>query len=106
MAAPVDLLTVLPARVWFLTADGTAVWHEGPYTFLFSEAALADAFATAMKKDGLFAVGLDAPTVVAPDMQNAFARAGVRRVFMDPEVDSATGDVFGTIVHLPAPVSH
>ncbi len=95
------LVEVLPARIWYLTSNGQDMWCRRPYGFLFSNGASAEAFAKTMATDdALFAVGLDAGAFVSNEMLAGLRDNALTRLFIDPQVDEASGDVHGTILRL------
>jgi hypothetical protein len=96
-----QLVDVLPPRIWYLTSNGSDMWCKRPYGFLFSEGPRAEAFAAAMGNgEELFAVGLDAGNLISDDVLAGLRDNAVTRLFVDPSIDPATGDVFGTILRL------
>lgn len=95
------LMEILPPRIWYLTSNGTDMWCRRPYGFLFSTGVAAEDFAKAMGTDErLFAVGVDAGALISDEMLDGLRRSAVTRVFLDPSIDRATGDVFGNILRL------
>jgi hypothetical protein len=95
------LVELLPARVWYLTSNGTDLWCRRPYSFLFSTGQGAEAFAHAMGTDDrLFAIGIDASALVSSDVLGSLRDNAVTRLFVDPELDTDTGDVHGKILRL------
>lgn len=99
--ASVDLLAVLPARVWHLTSTGDDLWCRRPYSFFFSSDQAATAFAAALGVgDELWPIGLDATAVVTPEFLAGLRGKDVTRIFLDPSIDPATGDVHGRILRL------
>lgn len=99
-----DLVDVLPARIWYLTSNGQDMWCRRPYGFLFSTGQAAEAFAKAMGTgEELFAVGLDAGALISDEMLDGLRNTAVTRLFIDPQIDPASGDVHGKILRL-APV--
>ena len=98
MAALVELL---PPRIWYLTSNGTDMWCRRPYGFLFSTGPAAETFAHAMGTgEELFAVGVDAGALISNEMLDGLRNSSVTRVFIDPAIDPASGDVFGKILRL------
>src|SRR5262249_37223984 len=96
-----QLVELLPPRIWYLTSNGTDMWCRRPYGFLFSTGPRAEAFATAMGTGGeLFAVGLDAGALISDDMLAGLRDSAVTRLFIDPQIDPANGDVHGKILRL------
>jgi hypothetical protein len=95
------LVELLPPRIWYLTSNGTDMWCRRPYGFLFSTGPGAESFAKAMGTgDDLFAVGIDAGALISNEMLDGLRATAVTRVFIDPAIDPASGDVFGTILRL------
>ncbi len=98
------LVELLPPRIWYLTSNGTDMWCRRPYGFLFSTGPAAESFATAMGTgEQLFAVGLDVGALISNEMLDGLRNTAVTRIFVDPSIDPASGDVFGQILRL-APV--
>ena len=96
-----QLVDFLPARIWYLTKNGTDMWCRCPYGFLFSTGQAAETFAKAMGTgEELFAVGLDAGNLINDDMLAGLRNSAVTRLFIDPAIDAATGDVHGKILRL------
>ena len=95
------LVELLPARIWYLTSNGTDMWCRRPYGFLFSTGTGAEAFAKAMGTgEDLFAVGLDAGALISNELLDGLRNSAVTRVFIDPAIDPDNGDVFGNILRL------
>ncbi|HEY1816485.1 MAG TPA: hypothetical protein VGL61_24135 [Kofleriaceae bacterium] len=95
------LVELLPPRIWYLTSNGTDMWCRRPYGFLFSTGAAAETFAEAMGTgEDLFAVGLDAGALISNAMLDGLRNSAVTRLFVDPSIDPASGDVFGQILRL------
>ena len=96
-----DLITYLPPRIWYLTANGSDMWCRRPYTFFFSSDEAAMAFATASGVgDQMSPIGLDSKHLLADEMLGMLQAMDVTRIFVDPEIDPATGDVHGAILRL------
>jgi hypothetical protein len=96
-----QLVDLLPPRIWYLTSNGNDMWCRRPYGFLFSTGQGAEAFARAMGTgEDLFAVGLDAGNLLTDDMLSGLRNSAVTRLFIDPEIDPANGDVHGKILRL------
>lgn len=96
-----QLVDTLPPRIWYLTSNGTDMWCRRPYGFLFSTGQSAEAFAKAMGTgEELFAVGLDAGALINDDMLAGLRDSAVTRLFIDPAIDPANGDVHGKILRL------
>lgn len=95
------LVELLPPRIWYLTSTGTDMWCRRPYGFLFSTGQSAETFAQAMGTGGeLFAIGMDAGAIISDEMLAGLRDSAVTRLFIDPEIDPATGDVHGKILRL------
>jgi hypothetical protein len=96
-----QLVEILPPRIWYLTSNGTDMWCRRPYGFLFSTGQIAEAFAQVMGNgEALFAIGVDAGAMMSDEMLAGLRDTAVTRLFIDPEVDPASGDVFGKILRL------
>jgi hypothetical protein len=96
-----QLVDILPPRIWYLTSNGQDMWCRRPYGFLFSDGQRAEAFAKVMGTDeALFAVGVDAGAMISDEMLGGLRNTAVTRLFIDPEVDAQSGDVFGKILRL------
>ncbi|HEY4056033.1 MAG TPA: hypothetical protein VGM39_05465 [Kofleriaceae bacterium] len=95
------LVELLPPRIWYLTSNGQDMWCRRPYGFLFSTGQAAEAFAAAQGNgEELFAVGLDAGNLLSDDVLGRLRDTAVTRLFIDPAVDAASGDVHGQILRL------
>jgi hypothetical protein len=95
------LVELLPPRIWYLTSNGTDMWCRRPYGFLFSSGQVAETFAQAMGTGGeLFAIGIDAGAIISDEVLAGLRDSAVTRLFIDPEIDPATGDVHGKILRL------
>lgn len=98
-----DFISFLPERVWYLTQSGRDMWCRRPYTFFFSTAEAAAAFAAKVARGlPLEPIGIASRELVSEDGIAALRRLQVTRVFIDPEVDP-TGDVHGKILRLAEP---
>nr|HEX4315010.1 hypothetical protein [Kofleriaceae bacterium] len=96
-----QLLGLLPARIWYLSSNGQDMWCRRPYGFLFSTGESAEAFAKAMGTgEELFALGLDTTALMSSAILDGLRDSAVTRLFVDPAIDAASGDVFGTILRL------
>lgn len=96
-----QLVEILPPRIWYLTSNGSDMWCRRPYGFLFSDGTRAEAFAAEMGNgEQLFAIGVDAGAMVSDDMLAGLRNTAVTRLFIDPEIDKSSGDVFGKILRL------
>ena len=98
-----QLVDILPPRIWYLTSNGSDMWCRRPYGFLFSTGPAAETFARAMGTgEELFAVGLDAGALISNEMLDGLRNSAVTRLFIDPQIDEASGDVYGKILRLAA----
>lgn len=98
------ILAALPARVFYLTASGKDLWCRRPYTFVFSTGAAAERFARQLGTDlDLVPIAVATTELVSTDGLAALRRQAVTRVFVDPQIDEATGDVHGAILRLETP---
>jgi hypothetical protein len=99
------LVDLLPPRIWYLTSNGNDMWCRRPYGFLFSSGQSAESFARAMGTgEELFAVGIDAGALISDEVLDGLRHSAVTRIFIDPAIDSTSGDVYGKILRL-APVT-
>lgn len=95
------LVDLLPPRIWYLTSNGQDMWCRRPYGFLFSSGQAAEQFAQAMGTgEELFAIGLDAGALMSDEMLSGMRASAVTRLFIDPAIDPANGDVHGKILRL------
>jgi hypothetical protein len=95
-----ELTAILPARIWYLTSNGSDMWCRRPYGFWFSSGQAAESFAAQMGSEyGLSAIGMDTKDVIAPALA-ALHDLQITRVFVDPSIDPESGDVFGQILRL------
>jgi len=96
-----QLVELLPPRIWYLTSNGQDMWCRRPYGFLFSDGVLAESFAKEMGNgEELFAIGVDAGAMISDEMLAGLRNTAVTRLFIDPQIDPANGDVFGKILRL------
>jgi hypothetical protein len=96
-----QLVDLLPPRIWYLTSNGSDMWCRRPYGFLFSTGQAAETFAREMGTgEQLFAVGLDAGNLLTDEMLAGLRDTAVTRLFVDPQIDAASGDVHGKILRL------
>src|SRR5262245_59742785 len=94
-----DFLAVLPDRVWYLTGNGQDMWARRPYGFFFTTAEAAERFAASMGTElSLHAIGIASKELVSSQGVDALRRMALTRLFLDPQIDAATGDVFGKIL--------
>lgn len=97
---PGDLISYLPPRIWYLTSNGQDMWCRRPYTFFFSSDEAATAFAIASGVGELTPIGLDSQHLLGDEVIGMLQSMDVTRIFVDPEIDPATGDVHGAILRL------
>ncbi|MDX2087426.1 MAG: hypothetical protein SFX73_06240 [Kofleriaceae bacterium] len=96
-----QLVELLPPRIWYLTSNGSDMWCRRPYGFLFSTGQAAETFAKAMGTgEELFAIGMDVGALMTDDVLAGLRNTAVTRLFIDPAIDDATGDVHGKILRL------
>ena len=96
-----DLAAALPPRIWYLTSNGVDMWCRRPYGFWFSTGEGAESFAAEMGSEyGLSAIGIDTKEVITEAALGALRDLQVTRIFVDPQIDPTTGDVFGQILRL------
>ncbi len=96
-----ELVELLPPRIWYLTSNGRDMWCRRPYGFLFSNGQAAETFASAMGTgEQLFAIGIDAGALISDEVLEGLRNTAVTRLFIDPSIDAASGDVHGKILRL------
>ena len=95
-----ELVDFLPARIWYLTSNGTDMWCRRPYGFLFSTGEGAETFAKALGNTELYALGLDAGALISNELLGGLRESAVTRIFFDPAIDPDSGDVYGKILRL------
>ena len=96
-----DLTAALPPRIWYLTSNGVDMWCRRPYGFWFSTGELAERFAAEMGSEyGLSAIGVDTRDLLGAPALEAMRDQQVTRIFVDPQIDPQSGDVFGQILRL------
>lgn len=96
-----QLVSYLPPQIWYLTSDGEDMWCRRPYGFLFSSGEAAQTFAAAMGTgEALWAVGVDSHHLLTENMIGVLRDLELTRLFLDPSIDAASGDVFGKILRL------
>ena len=93
-----DLLSLLPDRVWYLTSTGLDMYCRRPYGFFFTTSAAAEQFAVDFGVEDVSAIAVESKDLLSDDGIGAMRRLAVTRVFLDPQLDAATGDVFGQIL--------
>jgi hypothetical protein len=97
-----DFIRYLPERIWYLTQSGRDMWCRRPYGFFFTSSAAAARFAVAMETSfELTPIGIESRQLVSSDAVEAMRQQEITRVFLDPQVDPTTGDVYGTILRFP-----
>lgn len=96
-----DVFAILPDVVWYLTQNGRDMWCRVPYGFFFSSAEAAAAFAPLMHSVyELQPTGVPAKELVSPEGLAVMRELNVTRIFLDPQIDPATGEVFGRILRI------
>lgn len=96
-----QLISFLPERIWYLSQSGMDMWCRRPYSFFFTTSDAAAAFAAAVAGDmELVPVGVAAKELLSEDGLNALRMQQVTRIFLDPEIDPTSGDVYGKILRL------
>jgi len=96
-----QLIELLPPRIWYLTSNGSDMWCRRPYGFLFSTGQAAETFAKAMGTgEELFALGMDAGSLLTDEVLDGLRHTAVTRLFIDPAIDPDSGDVHGKILRL------
>ena len=101
-----DFVSFLPDRVWYLTESGRDMWCRRPYGFFFTSAEAASRFAAQMGSSfRLEPIGVAAKELVSAEGVAALRRLELSRLFVDPEIDPASGDVYGKILRIEEPPS-
>jgi hypothetical protein len=95
-------LSALPEVVWYLTSNGRDMWCRAPYGFFFSSAEAANRFARTQSQLELTPIGVQSRQVLSSEAARALRAQQVTRIFIDPQIDDASGDVFGTILRIEA----
>lgn len=96
-----QLISFLPERIWYLSQSGMDMWCRRPYSFFFTTSDAAAAFAAAMNVEmELVPVGVHAKELLSDEGLQALRMQQVTRIFLDPEIDAASGDVHGKILRL------
>jgi hypothetical protein len=96
-----ELISFLPPVVWYLTSNGRDMWCRSPYGFFFSSAEAASAFAAAQAPTlELTPIGVASIELISSAGARSLRQQAVTRVFIDPQIDSASGDVFGKILRI------
>src|SRR4029079_16841906 len=89
-----DFVAVLTERVWYLTQSGRDMWCRPPHGFFFTSSEAARAFAAAMgTKLDLAPIAIASKELVSAEGIAAMRDLDVTRIFVDPKLDTATGDV-------------
>jgi hypothetical protein len=98
-----EVFSFLPDIVWYLTQNGKDMWCRVPYGFFFTSREAAAAFAPRMGTAfELSPIGLPSRELISEDGLEAMRNLRVTRIFVDPEIDAATGEVFGRILRIEA----
>ncbi len=96
-----EVFSVLPDVVWYLTQNGRDMWCRVPYGFFFSTAEAAAEFAPHMHSAfELQPAGVPAKELVSPEGLSIMRGLNVTRIFLDPKIDSDTGEVYGRILRI------
>ena len=94
-----EFISYLPAQVWYLTASGQELWCRRPYGFFFSSSDAAVSFARTLGTAfELVPIGVSSTELVSSQVVDAMRGQGITRLFIDPQIDPATGEVFGKIL--------
>jgi len=96
-----DFVALLTDRVWYLTQNGRNMWCRPPHGFFFTSSDAATAFAAAIGTElELAPIAIASKELVSTEGIAAMRDLDVTRIFVDPKIDSETGDVFGTILRI------
>ncbi len=96
-----EVFSVLPDVVWYLTQNGRDMWCRVPYGFFFSTADAAAAFAPKMQSSfELQPTGVPAKELLSPQGLSELHKLNVTRIFLDPQIDPQTGEVYGRILRI------
>jgi hypothetical protein len=96
-----EVISFLPSVVWYLTSNGRDMWCRSPYGFFFSTAEAASAFARSQAPSlELLPIGVASVELVSSEGARSLRNQAVTRVFIDPQVDAASGDVYGKILRI------
>jgi hypothetical protein len=96
-----DFVSLLPDRIWYLTQSGQDMWCRRPHGFFFTSSQAAVEFAAAIGTAlDLQPIGVASKELVSEEGITAMNRLAITRIFVDPRIDPATGDVFGTILRI------
>ena len=100
------ILSMLPARVFYLTASGKDLWCRRPYTFVFSTARGAELFAARLGTElDLVPIAVSSTELLSSEGLRGLREQQISRVFVDPSIDEQTGDVHGQILRLEVPTA-
>ena len=96
-----DFVALLPDRVWYLTASGQDMYCRRPYGFFFTTSEAAELFAVRMGSElPLSPIGVASRELISSEGVAAMQKLSLTRLFVDPEIDATSGEVFGTILRL------
>jgi hypothetical protein len=96
-----DFVAVLTERIWYLTQSGRDMWCRPPHGFVVTSSAAATAFAAAIGTElDLAPIAIASKELVSTEGIAAMRSLDVTRIFVDPQIDPASGDVFGTILRI------
>ena len=96
-----DFVSILSDRIWYLTQSGRDMWCRPPHGFFFTSSEGAIAFAAAIGTElDLAPIAIASKELVSAEGIAAMRDLDVTRIFVDPKLDPATGDVFGTILRI------
>lgn len=76
------------------------MWCRRPYGFWFSSDEAAVAFANAMGVAELTPIGIDSGDLFTEQALDGLREMDVTRIFLDPQIDAASGDVHGKILRI------
>ncbi len=93
-------LEVLPDVVWYLTSNGRDMWCRAPYGFFFTSSDAAAEFARKQSQLELVPIGVQSAQLLSAEAARALRAQSVTRIFIDPQIDAGSGDVFGTILRI------
>lgn len=96
-----DFVSILTDRIWYLTQSGRDMWCRPPHGFFFTSSEAATAFAAAIGTQlELAPIAIASKELVSAEGIAAMRSLDVTRIFVDPKLDPATGDVFGAILRI------
>jgi hypothetical protein len=96
-----DFHAILTERVWYLTQTGRDMWCRPPHGFFFTSSEAATAFAAAIGTAlELAPIAIASKELVSAEGIAAMRDLDVTRIFVDPKLDPATGDVYGPILRI------